>query len=252
MLKTIFKTIGATLLIAYLAVAGFIWNIGTPDRTFKQDKDIRQCVKVVICDSAELFLNDKDIYPIVCQDSLDPRGKLIDQYNCQRLKAALMRNTLIERADCYPTPDSLLRIDIYQRHPILRVKSQLLSNDYYVDVNGEMMRYRKSNKAVNVMLATGHITKEMATTGLFDLVRFINGHRRWRDEFTQIYVEPNGDVRLVPRKGDHTVLLGPVSDLDSKFARLYTFQKKVLDVKGWNSYKTLSLKYKGQVVAEKY
>lgn len=245
MLKTIFKTIGVTLLIAYLAIAGFVWDIGQPPRVYRQ-------YSVVICDSTDTqFIDVRDIEQLLRADSLNPRGKRVDAYSASRLQKALLRNPLIARADCYPTPDSTLRIDIYQRHPMLRIKSSVLDRDYYVDTEGRLMAYKPSRKAISVPLATGHITREMATTDLVRLVGYLDDHRHWRNAFTQIHVEPNGDVRLVPRKGDHTVLLGPVADLDSKFDRLRTFQEKVLDRKGWNAYQTLNLKFKGQVIAEK-
>lgn len=233
------------MLIAYLAVAGFVWNIGQPARVYRG-------YRIEICDSLQTqFIDTRDIQQLLRVDSLSPKGKRIDEYSCLKLQKVLLKNSLIAQADCYPTPDSTLRIDIYQRHPILRIKSSLLDRDYYVDTDGQLMVYKPSRKAIDVPLATGHISRQMATTDIYQLVQYLNSDRDLRKAFTQIHVDKNGDIRLVPRKGDFTVLIGPVSNLDSKFARLATFQDKVLKKKGWNSYKTINLKFKGQVVAEK-
>ena len=246
MFKIVLKTIGTVLLIAYLAVCGFVWRIGEPAMFYKD-------YRVVICDSANAqFITQSDVLRIMnSADSLRPKGKRVDQYNTYALEQALEKNSLIANADCYPTPDSLLRIDIYQRRPVLRVKSEDINRDFYVDENGEIMAYKPSKRAVNVPLATGHISREMATGPLFTLANFLLGHKRWNRNIVQIYVDTHGDIRLIPAKGDHTIIFGPIDDYEAKFERLDEFYDEVLDEKGWNSYKTLNLKFKGQVVAEK-
>jgi len=246
MFKVVLKTIGVMLLIAYLAVCGFVWRIGEPDMIYKD-------YRVVVCDSANAqFIIRSDVLKILhSADSLNPMGKASRQYNTFALEQALEKNSLIANADCYPTPDSLLRIDIYQRHPILRVKSEDMSRDFYIDENGEVMSYKPSKKAVDVPLATGHISKEMATGPLFILAEYLSQHKKWNRNIVQIYVDSQGDIRLIPAKGDHTIIFGKIDDYEAKFNRLETFYDEVLDEKGWNSYKTLNLKFKCQVVAEK-
>ncbi len=246
MFKVILKTIGTMLLIAYLAVCGFVWRIGEPDMVYKD-------FRVVICDSAYAqFITRSDIIKIMSSaDSLKPTGKKVDQYNAAALEQALEKNSLIANADCYPTPDSMLRIDIYQRRPILRVKSEDMGRDFYIDEEGQIMVYKPSKKAVDVPLATGHIKKEMATGPLYILADFLIHNKRWNRDIVQIYVDSHNDIHLIPVKGDHTILLGTIDDYKTKFKRLDTFYDEVLDEKGWNSYKTINLKFKGQVVAEK-
>ena len=80
----------------------------------------------------------------------------------------------------------------------------------------------------------------------------------WRAEIVQIIVSstPAGelDVQLVPRSGDFTILfgaVGPRRENDEKLARLMTFYKKGLARTGWNEFRTVNVKYKGQVVCAK-
>lgn len=246
MFKVVLKTIGMVLLIGYLVICGFIWRVGEPPMVYRD-------INVVICDSAiAQFVGKADIMRVVnSADSLRPIGKRADRFNTLRLEKALEKSTLIANADCYPTPDSILRIDIYQRHPILRVKSESSGRDYYVDINGEIMAFKRSKKAIDVPLATGHISDKMAKSQLYELAQYLNHHHKWDQEIVQIYVEPNQDICLIPRKGDHTIILGSTKDLDVKFDKLETFYDKVLDKKGWNAYKKVNLKFKGQVIGER-
>lgn len=244
MYKIVLKTIGCILLIAYLAVCGFVWRIGNEPQKYRS-------VHVAICDSDQAqFIGAIDVLRAIQPDSINPLGHQVAEYNTYRLQQLIKRNSLIRDVYCYPTPDSALQIDLYQRIPLLRIKSSKLNRDYYLDTEGNLMRYKASAKPVQVPLATGHISEQYATTDLFVLAEFLDNHKLWRNAFTQIYVEENGDIRLIPRIGDHTVLLGPANDIEQKFDHLERFYKKVLNKKGWNLYKTINLKFKGQVVAE--
>ena len=51
--------------------------------------------------------------------------------------------------------------------------------------------------------------------------------------------------------GDFTIILGDTSCLQDKLSRMQTFYTEGLNQVGWNRYKTLSVKYAGQVVATK-
>jgi cell division protein FtsQ len=53
---------------------------------------------------------------------------------------------------------------------------------------------------------------------------------------------------FVPRSGDFIVDLGTTEELDTKLNNLYRFYVKGLDRIGWDKYKSISLRYKGQVV----
>ena len=80
----------------------------------------------------------------------------------------------------------------------------------------------------------------------------------WRAEIVQIIASstPAGELemQLVPRSGDFTILFGPVGsrrDNDEKLDRLMTFYKKGLGRTGWSEFRTVNVKYKGQVVCAK-
>ena len=93
------------------------------------------------------------------------------------------------------------------------------------------------------------------------LITFVERLERddfWRSEVVQIIVSstPAGelDLQLVPRSGDFTILFGPAGsrrENDEKLDRLMTFYKKGLGRTGWNEFRTVNVKYKGQVVCAK-
>jgi len=90
---------------------------------------------------------------------------------------------------------------------------------------------------------------------LVNFVGIIEKDDFWRSEIVQIVVTTGSsgapEIELVPRAGDHTILFGPPDDIDEKFDRLERFYRKGLRHIGWDTYRTISVKYKGQVVCTK-
>ena len=87
---------------------------------------------------------------------------------------------------------------------------------------------------------------------LINFVKYIEGDSFWRAEIVQIVASTTKsgdlDVELVPRAGDHTILFGTLEQVDDKLERLLSFYENGLRNIGWESYRTISVKYKGQVV----
>ena len=96
---------------------------------------------------------------------INPVGQPFDSVNTLAISKVLERNKLIKKAHCYHSPDSVLHIDIDQRHPILRVKS-ISQGDFYVDREGFIMPVQNI-VPMQIPLATGNISKEKASNDLY-------------------------------------------------------------------------------------
>jgi cell division protein FtsQ len=64
-------------------------------------------------------------------------------------------------------------------------------------------------------------------------------------------VTANNEIILIPRIGDHEVELGTLDDYPIKLAKLKMFYLHGLNKIGWGDYKSISLKFKNQVVCTK-
>ena len=87
---------------------------------------------------------------------------------------------------------------------------------------------------------------------LLGFLKHINNNNFWHAEVVQILLSGGGDrgmeLRFVPRSGSFVVDLGAPSDYDTKLSNLYRFYNKGLDNVGWDKYRSISLRYEGQVV----
>lgn len=90
---------------------------------------------------------------------------------------------------------------------------------------------------------------------LINFVKYVENDSFWRAEIVQIVASTmsSGDLalELVPRTGSHTVRLGTLDDVEQKLANLLSFYENGLRNVGWNTYRTISVEYRGQVVCTK-
>ena len=90
---------------------------------------------------------------------------------------------------------------------------------------------------------------------LINFVKYVENDSFWRSEIVQIIASTmsSGDLALefVPRTGSHTVRLGTLDDVEQKLSTLMSFYENGLRNVGWDTYRTISVEYRGQVVCTK-
>lgn len=253
MVKTIFKALGLLLLLGYLLGAGYLYGFWREEPRYR---DLRITVSYPSDDAH--FVTESSIRTLVTKKpGFHCKGKTYAEVNTLELARYIEeKNPLVRHASCYHTPDSLLRIDIEQRNPIIRVKSANPVNtgkvhmvDFYIDRDGAMMP-AQFGTAIQLPLVTGYV-KPSHIAPLHDFALFLKDDDFWSAEVTQIHIRENGDAELVPRIGDHTILLGSFDNTKKKLDHVRKFYDKVMPRKGWNYYKTINVKFDRQVIGEK-
>ncbi len=87
---------------------------------------------------------------------------------------------------------------------------------------------------------------------LINFVKLIDDDDFWRAQIVEIIVSQsqNGELelRLIPRAGRHTIIFGRIEDVERKLDKLRRFYRIGLDREGWDRYRTIDIRFKGQVV----
>lgn len=210
------------------------------------------------------FVEETDVQHLIENMGYDIDSSYIKEYNISQIERLLNNNPSIKNAEVYSTIDGYLKVDIIQRKPLLRIftnKQQSyyidsegwlmpLSNKYTSNIiiaNGEIFEQYSSNYQVNVNdLEENHILRQ-----LYDISTFATNNDFWNSQIVQIYVNEKNDVELIPRVGNHNIIIGDANNLKEKMDKLMIFYKKGLSKTGWNEYTTINLKYKNQVVCTK-
>ena len=242
-MKKILYIILAILLLAYLCASVYYFTNKKPINTLCEK------VEIVITDSLEkYFLNEKEIVSYLTKANLYPLSKKSDEINTHQIEEALLKNEIIESAEVVQSVSGKVTIRIKQRMPVLHVFSS--GGSYYVDKTGHTMP-SQLGQAMLVPVASGNIEKTFAVSELYKFALFLQSDAFWNDQITQIYVRSTKDVELVPRVGNHRILLGSLDDFDKKLKNLRRFYEQVIPKMGWEKYSVINLKYRNQIVCTK-
>ena len=185
-------------------------------------------------------------------------GKPIGRFDVAQLESKLERNPFIYNAEVYAGINGELKVDVYQRRPVLRVMKEDGSG-YYIDNRGFKMPLSDLYTA-HIVIATGNIPENYGTNDslrtpitqeLYKLAEFLEQHEFWKAQVDQIYVNEKNDLVLIPKIGDHTIVLGTTEGIEDKMNRLMAFYTEALNKMGWDQYSSINLKYEGQIVCTK-
>ena len=254
-----------TLLGGYLVAV--LWIVGG-----ETEKVRVNAVSVRISDNSNnKFITESDVIQVLQKEHINLIGQLMDSVNIHYLEDVLIHNNKsISRAEVFRTVYGEIGVNVEQRRPVLRIINPN-GDSYYVDANGQVMPLSKKYTA-HVIVVSGnlnepymdhvgenlrsHQPKADKSTGellpdLYRLVQFINGSKFWKAQIEQIYINQKKEIELVPRVGNHTIILGTVDNLREKFENLEAFYEQGLSKYGWNKYKTINLKFKNQIVCTK-
>lgn len=216
------------------------------------------------------FLTTNDLKEIVAVKYGDIISKPVGSINMAVLEKCVVSNPFVAEARVFSTIDGKLHVEASQRSPVLRVMNAF-NESYYIDDKGFMMPVSDKYTA-RVPVANGYLyqreaeryvrtysEKELADSSktisrvsqVFAVAKFIHDDPFWSSQIEQLYVDAQGDIELIPRVGDHTVILGDAGYLSEKFAKLRVFYTEGLNKTGWNKYSLINLKYQDQVVCTK-
>lgn len=232
----------ASLLSVYILFASIYFS---EERQYMPCKDLQ----VVVKDSLDKhFVSESDLIELLRKAKLDPRKQPMTLVNTEQMEMELRKNEMIQDVQVYKTPSGIIKLEVVQKMPILRI---LASNgNYYVDNQGTVMPISRRYVA-HVPIVSGYVEKNLAVSDLYKFALFLQGNEFWNDQIEQIYVHPDQDVELIPRVGNHRIMLGSLDRFEEKLDNLRLFYEQAIPKLGWERYSMINLKYKNQIVCTK-
>lgn len=223
-------------------------------------KESLRCKDVkVILPGRYNFIERDEVDRILLEHGGGLVGRDLNDINIHKLENTLKANPFIEYAKVYADMDGIIHVQIRQREPVLRVIN-MANLHFYVDGKGLKMPLSE-NFTAKVLVVNGMIDEDFTgkveelssklAKDLFRIALFIKSDTLWNDQIEQLYVDMKGDIEMVPRVGDHKIILGDADSLQTKFRNLLVFYKKAIPKVGWDTYSTINLKYANQIICEK-
>ncbi|MDE7377973.1 MAG: hypothetical protein K2N13_03310 [Paraprevotella sp.] len=194
------------------------------------------------------FINESDIRGILTKAKKFPEGKKMKDIDLLDIEQTLAQAPFVQNVRCYKTATGKICIQVLPHQPVLHIMSDNGEN-YYLDNSGRPMPSK--GYYADLVVATGHITKEYARKSLTALGRLIQHDAFWNNQIQQIHVLSDGTIELTPKVGEHTIFLGQPRKYKEKLNRMRTFYTEGLNKVGWNKYSTISLEYDNQIICKK-
>lgn len=242
--------------VALLALVGVVLLMGFIG--VKSGEQACTSLRVIVL-GEESFIEQKDILDIVQQAHGELVGRTMETLPFHEMEALIESLPYVSSAVVHMDIDGEVTIRISQRKAVVRVINNV-AKDFYIDDEG--LKIPVSLKyAPKVPVANGYINEpynealdSMHTPlveHIFKTARFINADSIWSNQVVQLYVNESGDIELAPRVGRQQIILGNSEALDEKFQKLMLFYTKIVPRLGIDAYKSVNLKYHGQLVCER-
>jgi len=246
--KKIFIVLGWILLIGGI---GF-----TMYYAWMQREAVRcQEIVVNINPNSPRFLDEKEITDMIEKSGEMIVGSRLSAININKIETKLNTSSSLANVQVIKKVESKglsfkgkLIVSLDERTPIIRIKNS--TEDYYMDMEGN--KIPTSAKYIErIMIASGSIPTPEIQAGLLKMADFVNKDDFWKAQIEQVFVQANGELLLLPQVGDYLIEFGTPEDYELKLRNLKAVYQQGFKNMGWNKYRTISVKYRNQVVCTK-
>ena len=166
--------------------------------------------------------------------------------NTQDIENYLSSLSNFEDVECLMTANGELSVNVIPMTPVMRVFAG--DKSFYVNRAGKQIS-TNAEFFVDMPVVTGKFTKNFRPVEVLPAIRFIQNDPELNNLVSMVKADSPRDILLVPRITGHIINFGDTNNLAEKRDALLLFYRKVTPYKGWNYYDTISVKFRGQVVA---
>lgn len=221
-----------------------------------------------ICKRVEIQLEDAGSFKMFTQEdaagwvnevSGELIGKRLDSIPLELIRQRLLSETTLKSADVFTTIDGRCVVNVSQRIPVMRV-IETGGNSYYIDQEGYPIE--KHNHIFRLPLYTGNVAgaefhkSVISADGsilkeLFKLNEAITENEFWKNQVEHVAINSMHEIQLIPRVGNHTILLAKGGDYSIQLGRVKSFYNHVLEHGDINCYASVDARFDGQIVGIK-
>lgn len=240
MQKTVVKWLLLALLLSYV-VAMFVWA------RVQAANHICNGIDIVIEGSNQVSAVTPDgIREVLAGYPKPIQGQPLHSINTYDIAGYLHGINSFESVDCMITSQGNLRLKVTPMVPTIRVFDG--AESYYVNKDGKTIAAIPGFH-VDVPVVTGRFSPTLRPEIVMPLVRYMEADSLLKNLVSMIHVRDRSNIILIPRLKGHVINFGDTNRLDEKRRAIYTAYTKILPYKGWDAYDTISVKYRGQIVA---
>lgn len=243
-----------------LVVAGFCTGMVFLSRDVREGRASLLCreMEVTFLDSLG-FVSKEDVRSYLQKEYGAYIGQVLDSVRLGRIEEIIESESAVSDCEAWVTDDGLLHISIKQRKPAVR----FLNGDkgFYVDDGGYVFPLHPDYTAdVPTVEGAAPVAVEEGFRGVIPpgkgrewieriirLTAYMQDTGEWKKTYDRIAVSEEGDVVLLPVRGDERFIFGQPDLIEDKFSRIHKYYSHIKAAKG-GIYGTVNVKYKGQII----
>lgn len=209
------------------------------------------------------FVTEDDIIGFLDRQYGSYVGQALDSVDLARIEKVLEGKGAVMDSEAWTTGDGMLHISITQRAPAIRFQKGDLG--FYADETGFIFPLHKSFTA-DVPVIEGNIPvtinpgfkgelesaeEKQWVIDVLGLVRQLGKAKNLKGRFSTVSVNRSGDIVITAAQGGEKIIFGSPVGAVEKFARLEKYYTHILPAKGEGYYKSINVKYNGQIICRK-
>lgn len=241
MKSIILKSLVLVGLVALLALA-----VGT-SRGKDREERCKELVCKIVDKDERLYVSEQELFTLLKQHNAYPVGEYLHRINLQHMENIIRQHPMVRTAECYTAEDGTARIRVTQRVPLLKVVTA--DEAYYIDTDRRKMPLRASIHDT-VPVAMGKVGFEMASTVLADFAEWVQEDDYWRARIEAIDVRLPKQVCIKQNGKQEDLMIGDLMGYAGKLEKAEVFYRRTASMEKPH-YRTLDLRYRGQVVARR-
>ena len=183
-------------------------------------------------------------------------GETIDEIQLAELEDSLRKSPFVADAEVFKSLLGVLHMEVELRKPVARIINNS-GTHLYVDAQGNKFPTTRKHTAY-VPLIRGDFDETVVDTfacstieSAIPVVNYIVQDSFWNAQIAEIVIQQSGALVLHQQVGEMKIEFGQPVRIEEKFLNLMDFYRQVLPEVGWKYYRTVDLKYKGQVIGRK-
>ena len=85
-----------------------------------------------------------------------------------------------------------------------------------------------------------------------NMINLINEDDFFRKIISEIDIDRNKNIVIHPVISKQKIIFGYPDMLEEKFQKISLFYNDIVTAKGWNTYKSVNVKFKNQIICDKF
>lgn len=193
------------------------------------------------------YVTEKELTELLKQYNAYPVNYPMPQVSLRQIEDIVRTHPMVRNAECYATPQAVVRIKLSQRVPLIRIITP--EDSYFVDTDRKRMPVRASVDTP-VLIASGNIGIRMAAGELADFAEWLQDNDYWQQRIRGIRVRGPHYIFLEQQDQEaSTIVLGDIDAYAAKLRKLKRYYENGGDsICAKKHYSELDLRFHGQVI----